>query len=38
MSENVELFEDLFLKGLSRSTQEELAAKTREAVGMAVDV
>ncbi|WZN59300.1 small subunit of DNA primase [Chloropicon roscoffensis] len=37
MSENVELFEDLFLKGLSRSTQEELAAKTREAVGMAVD-
>ena len=29
MSENVELFEDLFLKGLSRSTQEELAAKTR---------
>jgi len=37
MTENVRLFEDLFLKALSRTTQEEMSRKTREAVKMDVD-
>ena len=31
------MFEDLFLKDLGRATQEELSAKTRDAVTMDVD-